>query len=307
MLDAVNISKFYGARKALDTVSFAVARGETIGVLGCENSGKSTLLKILSGYQTPTNGSVRIDGSDPKVPRVRNTIGYLPQNAPMPPLMRVGEYIRFRAGLKGLFGKRNVEKAFAGIAEFCPIEHVKGTLIRKLNRNEQQWLGIADALLGAPELLLLDDPTGGMDSGNATRVWELIAELTGRATVVVACRVLEECSQFCRRAVVLDRGKIVADGDPDVMFLENVEERTVVISVIAKEPVRETFRAIPGVRSVAVHSSGEIDATTTVRVAIPAGVDLRHEFSQLCARRGWIITGMHLEPVRLEDVFRDVR
>lgn len=307
MLKAVNISKFYGAKKALDAITFDLASGETVGVLGIEGSGKSTLMKILAGCQTPTNGSVTLNGEDPRFARTRNAIGYLAQSSPLPPLMRVGEYLRFRAGLKGIYGKKNVEKAFDGVAGFCPIQPIKDTIIARLSRNDRQWVGIADALLGTPELLLFDDPAGGMDSSHAVRVWELIAELTGRGTFVIACKSLAEIARLCKRAVVLNRGRLAADGDPDAMFLEYVEERIVTLSIIANEPVREAFRAVPGVRTVIIGNKPERGDVTTVKIAIPAGVDLRRELSGLCTRRGWIITGMELEPITLDDVFRNMR
>lgn len=307
MLNVVNVSKFYGARKALDGVSFTVARRETIAVLGMDGAGKSTLLRILAGYQSPTNGSVAVEGNDPKKAQTRNNIGYLPQNAPMPPLMRAGEYLRFRAEIKGLAGKRYINKAITEVSGFCPIDSLKHTMIKTLTRSQRQWLGLADALLGSPELLILDEPIEGMSAEDAAHVWELVTELTGRGTFIVGCRNVADCRQFCKRAVILDGGQVVADGDPDAIFMEYVEDRTVAVSIVANEPVREAFRAVPGVKTVSVTPGLGPEETTIVRVVMPAGLDLRQELSQLCAQRGWIITAMHREPVQLEDVFRNLR
>lgn len=304
MLEAVNVSKFYGSSQALDGVSFSAEKGETVGILGNSGSGKSTVMRIVSGYLAPTNGKVTVCGADPRIPATRQCIGYLPEGTPLPPLMRVREYLCFRAELKGIFGRKELDKAIAAVQDFCPLKAVDDTLISRLAPNDRQWVGIAEALLGGPKVLLFDELTAGMDARQAGEARGLIASLKGRATILVSSRVLGDLERSCNRVVIFQRGRVMTDGSLESIYREYVEERTVVLKIIAHEPVREAFRAVPGVRTVTVTPNPENETEMTVGVTIPSGVDLRQELSQVCARRGWLVTGMQVEPVRLEDLFR---
>lgn len=305
MLQLTNVSKFYGSRQALDGVTFSVRAGETMAVLGAHGSGKSTVLRVLSGYLDPTNGSVRVNGQDPrKSPQTRRTIGYLPEGTPLPPPMRVGEYLRYRAGLKGISGKADVRKAVQDVFEVCPLAGLEDRLLFRLDRNDRQWVGIADALLGGPEILLLDELTAGMDARQADEARALALAVAGDATTVVTGRNLAAMEKYCKRVVLLNQGRVVADGDIGEICREYIEERRIVLTVVSPEPVREAFRAVPGVRTVTTASDYNDDHEITVAVTIPSGVDLRHELSQICADRGWLLTGMRLQPVELEDLFR---
>lgn len=305
MIEVNNVSKFYGARQALDRISLRIASREMTGILGANGSGKSTLMRLLAGYLAPTNGRIRVDGVDPRInSAVRQKIGYLPEGTPLPPRMRVGEYLRYRAGLKGIFNRKPLKNELAMLYEKCPIKDLRDRLIVGINPNERQWVGIADCLLGGPELYLFDELTAGMDARNADMAKNLMKSLAESATVILTSRVLGDMEEMNCRVLVLEQARIFADNTLKTICKNHVEERTIILNLISPEPVREAFRSVPGVRTVAiVHEEGS-NGEKTVRITIPAGVDLRQELSQICAKRGWIITGMQLEPVKLDDIFR---
>ncbi len=303
MLEAINLSKFYGHRPALEGVSFAIDRGETVGFLGVNGAGKSTTMRILTGFIAPTHGQVRVAGLDPRLPKSREKIGYLPESNPLPAAMRVGEYLRFRAGLKGLAGN-DAAWAVNETAERCNVKDDLRTMIGQLSKGMRQRVGLADSLLAKPEILILDEPTAGLDPRQADETRQLIAQLGEGATVFLSSHILHDVERLCRRVVILDQGRVAADDSLEAICEKNIEERTIHVEMIAREPVRETLRAIPGVRAVSIETDPASDGLLTIHLSIPAGVDLRREISLISAKRGWLITEMRLEPVRLEDIFR---
>lgn len=303
MLEAVNISKFYGARQALDSVNFAVDKGEVVGFLGMNGAGKSTAMRILSGFLAPTHGTARVGGKDPRQASTRQMIGYLPEANPLPAHARVREYLRFRAGLKGLTGKA-AAAAIAETVENCRIGDMADRMIGQLSKGMRQRVGLAESILAKPEVLILDEPTAGLDPHQAHQTRELITRLGSGTTVLLSSHILGDIERLCRRVIILDRGRVAADGDLDKICERNVEERVISLEIVSSEPVREALRAIPGVHTISVSQHEETPGTLAIRVTTPAGVDLRQELSQVCAQRGWLITGIKLEPVRLEDIFR---
>lgn len=315
ILEAIALNKRYGSRTALESVSFSLDKGEVVGFLGGNGAGKSTTMRIMAGFIAPTGGQARIGGRDPVLPGVREKIGYLPEANPLPPAMRVGEYLRFRAGLKGLPRAQRAHAA-GEAAERCRIGHALSRLIGQLSKGNRQRVGLADCLLARPEVLLLDEPTAGLDPRQAAETRELVAELGREATVLLSSHILHDIERLCRRVVILDRGRVAADGDLDAICRASVEERILHIAVLAPEPARETFLTVPGVRPAApVENAGPEAAANDpdgivsgetpqcFRLAVPAGADVRREISRLAVDRSWLITEMRLEPIRFEDIF----
>ena len=303
MLEVKNLNKFYGPRQALDSVSFSVGKGEVVGFLGVNGAGKSTTMRILTGFLAPTHGEARIAGGDPRHPATREKFGYLPEANPLPVHMRVREYLRFRAGLKGLHGKEAL-LAMAESSDRCGVADFMDRMIGQLSKGMRQRVGLADSMLTRPEVLILDEPTAGLDPRQAADTRELIAEVGKGATVFLSSHILSDIERLCKRVIILDQGRVAADDTLEKICGRNVEERTVHLEVISPEPVREAFRGVPGVRTVAVSPNPGEAESVGVRITVPAGVDLRQELSSLCSQRGWLITGMRLEPVKLEDIFR---
>ena len=303
MLLADNVSKFFGSRQALDSVSFAVDKGEIVGFLGGNGAGKSTTMRILTGFVAPTHGKVTVAGKDPRIASAREKIGYLPEDNPLPERMRVKEYLAFRANLKGLYGKAAAD-ALGEKAGECGLEDSMNRMLGQLSKGMRQRVGLAEAMLGRPEVLILDEPTAGLDPRQAAETRDLVAKLGEGATVLLSSHILSDIEQVCKRIIILDQGRVVADDTLEAVYDVHVEERTILLEVISPEPVRATFRAVPGVRTVTVRQDARKPDRMTVRITVPAGVDLRQELAALCVRRGWLVTEMRLEPVRLEDIFR---
>lgn len=302
VLEAVNVSMYYGSTPALDRLSFLVKAGEAVGVLGVHGSGKSTAMRVLTGYLTPSHGKVRIMGLDPTLPKARDCFGYLPENNPLPRDMRVREYLLFRAALRGM-DRQKARAAVFETAERLSLGDNLESLIHRLGRGARQKVGLAEALLAKPSILILDDPTAGLDPNDSSIMRSLLKSLGASATLFMSSQILREVEELCHRVIVMDRGRVVADSSVEAICENNAEERILMLDIVADEPVREALRAIPGVRTVQVTPGTGERGSSTVRLVTPAGVDLRHEVSRLCSMRGWLITGMRLEPVRLEDIF----
>lgn len=303
MLEAVNLNKYYGSHVALESVSFSIGKGEIVGFLGVNGAGKTTTMRILTGFVAPTYGQARIDGQDPLVPKTREKFGYLPEANPLPAAMRVREYLRFRAGLKGL-GRPAAAAATEEAMERCGVAGFSGRLISHLSKGMRQRVGLADAILARPPVLILDEPTAGLDPRQAAETRELIAQLGADATVLLSSHILHDIERLCRRVIILDQGRLAADDDLERICERTIEERAVILEIIAHEPVRETLRSIPGIRSVSINADPDDPSRLSINLTMPAGVDLRREISLLCAKRGWLVTEMRLEPARLEDIFR---
>lgn len=302
-LEAHNVHKFYGPRQALAGVSFAISQGECVGFLGVNGAGKSTVMRILTGFLAPTYGRVRVAGQDPRLAATRSRFGYLPESNPLPHSDRVDEYLRYRAGLKGI-GRKEVRWAVQEVADLCNVTDVLPRIIGQLSKGMRQRVGLADSLLGRPDILVLDEPTAGLDPRQASETRDLIGRLAGDATVLLSSHILGDVERLCQRAIILGSGVVLADGSPDEICDANVEERTIILEIIANEPVREALRTVTGVRTISVSPDAATPEAVTVRVTTPNGVDLRRELSSICSERGWLITGMRLEPVTLEDIFK---
>ncbi len=216
MIEVDGLTKRYGAVTALRNLSFHVARGSVVGFLGPNGAGKTTALRILAGFIGPTQGSARISGFDVQRQSLaaRKRLGYMPESAPLYPEMRVREYLAFRAELKGISRQRR-KSAVTDVLRQAVIEEVAETPILHLSKGFRQRVALADALVANPPLLILDEPTAGLDPNQIRQVRQLIAELGGERTVLLSTHVLSEVEAICQRAIVIHRGQKVAEGTLD--------------------------------------------------------------------------------------------
>lgn len=301
MIEARNLTKYYGHRPVVTDVSFGVDAGEAVGFLGVNGAGKSTTLRMITGYMLPTSGSAWIAGNLADTLEARRSFGYLPESNPLPKDMRVHEFLRMRAKLKEI-ARRGREEAMAKAAESCRISDMMDRLIGTLSKGYRQRVGLADAILASPKILILDEPTTGLDPAQAAETCDLIRDLSQTNTVLFSSHILSEVEKICRRVVFINRGTVAADiGMSEISDLF-ADERVVVMEILSPEPVREVLRAIPGVKVVLV-GERELDGAVKAKVTMTAGVDVRRELAQACLRRGWLVREMRLEPIRLEDVF----
>jgi ABC-2 type transport system ATP-binding protein len=247
---AQNLVKWYGPRLAVRDVSFSVAEGEVVGLLGPNGSGKSTIFRILTGYLVPSSGTVAVAGRDATTEslELRHEVGYVPEDAPLYDHMRVVELLRFMAQLKGLFG-RSAVRAVEVVVTRLQLEKVASLPIGKLSRGYRQRVAIGQALLNDPKLLILDEPTSGLDPSQVITIRDLIRELAGRQTVLIASHVLPEIERIASRVMILLDGRLLTD---DALALETNGERLRLQVTGAEQEVRACIAAVPGVRSVVV-------------------------------------------------------
>jgi ABC-2 type transport system ATP-binding protein len=244
---AQHVTKWYGPRRAVDDVSFAIERGEVVGLLGPNGSGKSTIFRMLTGYLVPTSGRIEVAGHDVVTQslQVRRAISYVPEDAPLYDHMRVGEFLHFMASIKGLRG-RAANAAVEAAAERLDLTRVMRLPTGKLSRGFRQRTSIAQALLGEPQLLVLDEPTSGLDPNQVIAVRDLIRSLAGEKTVLIASHVLPEIEKIASRVMILLDGALLTTD-----ALEKTEGFTLALSAAATaDAVRGIVSGVPGVRDV---------------------------------------------------------
>ncbi len=213
MIVVENLTKYYGEYPAVRGVSFRVERGQVVGFLGPNGAGKSTTMRILAGYLTATSGTATVDGKDVFWDPIaaRRRIGYMPENCPLYPEMRVEEYLWFRGGLKGL-GRRDRKSRLAYVLDRCWLADVRRQLIGTLSKGYRQRVGLADALLADPPVLILDEPTAGLDPTQIRETRKLIRELGKQHTMLLSTHILSEVEMACDSVIVIDRGTVAEDG-----------------------------------------------------------------------------------------------
>jgi ABC-2 type transport system ATP-binding protein len=300
---AQNLVKWYGPRLAVRDVSFAVAEGEVVGLLGPNGSGKSTIFRILTGYLTPSSGTAAVAGRDVTTQSlaVRHEVGYVPEDAPLYDHMRVAEFLRFMALLKGLSGRR-AKRAVEGVAGRLQLEAVLNMPVAKLSRGYRQRVAIGQALLNAPQLLVLDEPTSGLDPGQVIAIRDLIRELAGRHTVLIASHVLSEIQQIATRVMILlDGSLLTADALQHGGQMQHMR-----LQVAGAEPeVRARIATVPGVRGIAIENVAAGGQTRYLVDADPRP-QLAQELAGALVGQGFALSELTPVPPDLERTFLDL-
>jgi len=299
VIEVEALSKRYVDKDAVANVSFFVPEGEVLGFLGPNGAGKTTTMRMITGYLPPTAGEVRVAGIDlARDPlAVRAAIGYLPENVALYPEMRVEEYLRFRAAVEGV--PRGILKARVDeVAERCMIADVQRQLCGTLSKGYRQRVGLAGALIHRPKVLILDEPTIGLDPRQIVKIRELLIELGRDHTVILSTHILPEVEQLCRRVLIIDAGKIVADGTPEQ--LRSGLTGTAEVKVQLEAPSDGVAAALGALAGAAgVHDDGG----GRYRITVEGGADLRREVFRLAVDRGWVLLEMTQTMPSLEDVF----
>jgi ABC-2 type transport system ATP-binding protein len=299
VIEVEGLSKRFVDRDAVADVSFFVPEGEVLGFLGPNGAGKTTTMRMITGYLPATAGVVRVAGID--VTRdplaVRARIGYLPENVALYPEMRVEEYLRFRAAVEGV-PRSLMRSRLAEVEERCMVGDVRRQLAGTLSKGYRQRVGLAGALIHQPPVLILDEPTVGLDPRQIVKIRELIAELGHDHTVILSTHILPEVEQVCRRVLIIDEGKIVADGSPDQLRegLAGAAELAVQLEAPEAE-ARAALEALPGAAAVRGEGNGRF------RVSIEGGADLRRSVFELTVERRWVLLEMTQTVPSLEDIF----
>ncbi len=303
MIEVKNLTKRYGTHCAVDNISFQVEEGQILGFLGPNGAGKSTTMNILTGYLSPTEGTVTIDGhdilEDPN--KAKASIGYLPEIPPLYPDMTVREYLDFMYDLKKCVLPR--KKHIAEICKVTKIEDVYGRLIKNLSKGYKQRVGMAQALIGNPPVLILDEPTVGLDPNQIIEVRSLIKVLGKHHTVILSSHILPEIEAVCDRIVVINKGKIVADDSATELSAKVSKDRRLLISV--EGPVKEVtalIEGINGVEKVTVLGSKET-GVYDFSVDVAEGNDIRRDLFTRLTQHNWPLLASKSQAMSLEDIF----
>jgi len=303
MIEVENLTKRYPGRVAVAGVSFTVARGEIVGLLGPNGAGKSTIMRVLSGFMPATSGTVRVAGHDVfhQGEAVRRCIGYMPENNPLLRDMRVREYLKFRASLKGL--RRSVARERIDLVlQQCGLTEVHKRIIGHLSKGYQQRVGLADALVHEPQLIILDEPTIGLDPNQIRSVRQLIKDLGGSHTVLISTHILPEVEMTCNRVLILNQGQILAHDTPDNLQQIMSEGGQVIAEIVA--PQAELHACWESMAEVEQFDLSAAEGEY-VRCALTArpGVDLRPQVFALACERGWKLRELSRSRYSLEDIF----
>lgn len=303
MITVEDLSKNYGPRRAVSDVSFSVEKGEILGFLGPNGAGKTTTMRILTGFLPATSGTATIAGYDvfKQSVEARRHLGYLPENVPLYTEMTVGSYLDFMAKIKAIPGgvrKARVDEAM----ELTDITDRRDQLIGKLSKGYRQRVGLAQAVLGKPPVLILDEPTVGLDPRQIIEVRNLIKSLGGEHTVILSTHILPEVSMTCSRVVIIANGKLVAMDTPDNLAHRLRGSENIRLEVRGpKDEVAKQIKALP--RVLNVESESLSDGRAALTVACDANVDLREELARSVITGGWGLLEMRPVGMSLEEVF----
>ena len=301
-----SVSKRFGDVTAVDQVSFKVDPGQVVGFLGPNGAGKSTTMRLITQYYEPDTGTITLDGTPlAEAGRAaKRRIGYLPENNPLYPDMLVCEYLTFIADLRELDGPA-LDRAVAEAVSATGVETVYYRPIAELSKGFRQRVGLAQAILHRPDLLVLDEPTEGLDPNQRVEIRRLIAALGRDRTVLLSTHVLSEVQHMCSRLLVISRGKIVADGPVDRLMQQ--AEGTVEIAVeLAGEGAADALTTLPGVRRVSPAAEAAANGRVALTVTADRATDLRPEIFALAKARGWTLYELHQEAGSLEDLFHQL-
>ncbi len=303
MIEVENLTKRYAGHTAVAGISFTVAPGEIVGLLGPNGAGKSTTMRILSGFMPATAGTVRVGGLDvfDDSTEVRRCIGYMPENNPLHVDMRIREYLKFRARLKGLGWKRSRQRVDT-VLEQCGLTEVSKKIIGHLSKGFRQRVGLADALVHEPELIILDEPTIGLDPHQIRAVRQLIKSLAKSHTVLISTHILPEAEMTCNRMLIMYEGKILAADTPENLQSLMSSDNQVVAEIAAPErELIDCWTQMPEVEHFNVSSAeGEY-----FRCALTPrdGMDLRPLVFALVRERGWYLRELTRSRHSLEDIY----
>jgi ABC-type multidrug transport system, ATPase component len=308
MIQVENLTKFYGATRAVDDVTFNVRKGEVLGFLGPNGAGKSTTMKVLTCYLAPTAGRAEVAGFDvfDNSLEVRKHLGYLPEDTPLYKDMTVLEYLQFAAAMRGMPSDRS-EKRIKEIGGRCGLHEVAGKLVGELSRGYRQRAGLAQAMLDDPDILILDEPTSGLDPNQIVEIRQLIKEVGEEKTVILSTHILPEVQATCSRILIISSGKLVADGSPDELRAREKASRyrlVVEASGATAEAVKARLGSIKGV-SRCETVLGE-DGAHAFSLDAAGDEDLRKVLFRAAVDNKWTLLELHREAASLETVFRNL-
>ncbi|HEX4050013.1 MAG TPA: ABC transporter ATP-binding protein [Steroidobacteraceae bacterium] len=304
MIKIDNLTRRYGGFAAVDDVSFRIERGEVVGLLGHNGAGKTTIMRMLTGFLEPTNGSIRIDNltMGPDTAAIQRRIGYLPENCPTWPEMSVLEFLEYQAMLHDVPEARRAAAIIAAIRRTALTDRVTQS-ISTLSRGYRQRVGVAQAILHSPDIIILDEPTNGLDPTQILHMRELIRDLAKSATVIVSTHILQEVQAVCQRVLILRAGRKVVDA----RLAELQQDARLVVTLDAEEArARPALSAVPGVSAVKLQATLSVPAGTHYQYALAADEAATPQVARAVNAAGFGLYGLLREQRTLEAVFADV-
>jgi ABC-2 type transport system ATP-binding protein len=303
LIEVKGVTKRFGRITAVDDVSFEVRKGEILGFLGPNGAGKTTTMRILTCFIPPTEGTATVAGHDifTEPLEVKRKIGYLPETPPLYPEMTVLDYLEFVARIKGLTGSR-VKEQVEVVVETCAIADVRDQLAGKLSRGYRQRVGLAQALVHDPDILILDEPTAGLDPKQIIETRNLIKGLAGQHTIILSTHILPEVSMTCERVVIVNKGRVVAEDTPQALTARL--QGSQILSLTAEGPaesVRSLIDSLAGTTRVDLHASD--DGTCTYHIETAQGQDIRRELARSIVEAGHGLLELKQLGMSLEDIY----
>lgn len=307
MIEVKNLTKKFGDNKALDGIDFTVNKGEILGFLGPNGAGKTTAMKILTSFWPQDEGEVKIDGQDIRTHSLetRKKIGYLPETVPLYEDMTVYEYLKFVASVRGI-KKADTNDKIWEVAGSCGLQKVLKKSVDELSKGYRQRLGLAQAIIHDPEVLILDEPTTGLDPNQIVEIRDLIKKIGKEKTVIFSTHILGEVSATCDRVVIINNGQIVGEGTPDDLAEKAGRKEKIYIKIKGyQEDVLKALQEMPGINKAEVKDQ-EAERIFGYEIEPVPGQDIRENLSRTVFHKGWVVLELNRETYSLEDVFRQL-
>lgn len=307
MIEIKNLTKSFGENIILDNISFSVKKGEVLGFLGPNGAGKTTTMKIITSFWPATEGSIKIDGievSDDPI-SIRRKIGYLAETVPLYDDMLVIEYLKFIAGIRSI-NKDKIKKRIKEVIITCGLSKVIYQPIDELSKGYRQRLGLAQAIIHEPDILILDEPTTGLDPNQIAEIRDLIKKIGQEKTVIFSTHILSEVSATCDRVIIINNGKIVGEGSPNQLTNKAGAEELIYVKI--KGPKKEVLKKLNIIENIITvqEKDKETDNIYGYEIKPKLGIDIREELSGVIMNEGWSILEFTKKSVSLEEVFREL-
>ncbi len=307
MIHIENLTKYYHTLCAVDQINLDVEKGEILGLLGPNGAGKTTTLRMLTGYLKPSSGTIFVKGFsiDKHVLEIKKVLGYLPESAPLYHDMLVFDYLNYVAAIREIHRDQKLAR-IRRLAELCGINEVMHQPIGELSKGYRQRVGLAHAMMNDPEVLVLDEPTSGLDPNQIAEIRKIIKEIGKEKTIIISTHILSEAEATCDRIVIINQGKIVADGSTENLKQSAGGQNMMNLSLQNADfkSAKETFASISGIESVT--RVAETNKTLNIRLGYQSTHDLRPDIYRKIRATDWIILNFHQETQSLENIFREL-
>ena len=307
MIQVKDLTKYYQTLCAVDQINFDIQKGEILGLLGPNGAGKTTTLRMLTGYLQPSSGSIHVKGLsvDTHILEIKKILGYLPESAPLYHDMLVYDYLSYVAAIREIRGDQKLAR-IRRVADLCGINEVMHQPIGELSKGYKQRVGLAHAMMNDPEVLVLDEPTSGLDPNQIVEIRKIIKEIGKEKTIILSTHILSEAEATCDRIVIINQGKIVADGSTESLKQSASGQNIMYLSLQDADfaNVQKSFTDIAGIENIS--RVAETDSVLNVRLAYHSTEDLRPAVYRKIKETDWILLDFHQETQSLENIFREL-